>query len=288
MIALLLILVPFTGSIASFFLVGEKPVKAFALLASVCTLVIALMAVYSTDAAHLSYDAYWLPDFNSRFSLSMDGMSKMLCLLTAISTPVVIIATWKNVYIQPNAFFGLFLLMQAGLMGVFLASDALVFYFFWEIALIPAYFLCSIWGGSKRIQVTFKFFVYTFVGSLLMLLGILYVYFHMPVHSFAIKDFYNTNLPVADQKWVFWLFFIAFAIKMPLFPLHTWQPDTYEQSPTAVTAILSAVMAKMGLYAVLRWLLPIFPQAVASYNHIHHHLLYNRYFICFAYCHKTR
>jgi NADH-quinone oxidoreductase subunit M len=192
----------------------------------------------------------------------------MLCLLTAVAMPLVFGATYRNEYEKPGAFYGLMLLLQAGLMGVFLSADCLLFYFFWELALIPAYFLCSLWGGEKRIAVTFKFFVYTFVGSLLMLVGILYIYFRTPDHSFAIQSFYNTVLTAKEQGWLFWAFFIAFAIKMPVFPFHTWQPDTYEQAPTAVTMILSGVMVKMGLYAVIRWLLPVFPLAVARFDHI--------------------
>jgi NADH-quinone oxidoreductase subunit M len=152
--------------------------------------------------------------------------------------------------------------------GVFVAADGLLFYFFWELALIPVYFLCSQWGGERRIAVTFKFFIYTFVGSLLMLVALLYLYFQTPDHSFAIQSFYKLKLSAAQQGWTFWLIFIAFAIKMPVFPFHTWQPDTYEQSPTAVTMILSGVMVKMGIYAVIRWLVPIFPAAVAQYDQI--------------------
>src|SRR6266542_2163393 len=144
-------------------------------------------------------------------------------------------------------------------MGVFLATDCLLFYFFWELALIPAYFLCSSWGGEKRIQVTFKFFIYTFTGSLLMLVGILFLYFKTPNHSFALQAFYHIKLSTGQENFLFWLFFIAFAIKMPVFPFHTWQPDTYEQSPTAVTMVLSGVMVKMGVFGILRWLAPVLP-----------------------------
>src|SRR4029078_3332163 len=126
----------------------------------------------------------------------------------------------------------------------------------------------SIWGGEKRIQVTFKFFIYTFTGSLLMLVGILYLYFKTPDHSFALSSFYKLTLQPAEENFAFILFFIAFAIKIPIFPFHTWQPDTYEQSPTAVTMILSGVMVKMGLYAVLRWLLPVMPNASLHFSQL--------------------
>ena len=153
-------------------------------------------------------------------------------------------------------------------MGVFLAGDALLFYFFWELALIPIYFLCSIWGGEKRIAITFKFFIYTFLGSLFMLAGILFLNAHTSDHSFLINSFIHANLTGGEQVTAFALFFIAFAIKMPIFPLHTWQPDAYEQSPTAVTMVMSAVMVKMGLYGILRWLMPLFPAAFMAHTHV--------------------
>jgi len=193
-------------------------------------------------------------------------MGQLLCVLNAVAFPLIFLSTWHSSYKKANNFFALMLLSQAGMMGVFLAMDALLFYFFWELALIPVYFLCSQWGGEKRIAVTFKFFIYTFLGSLLMLIGILYVYSQTPEHSFSIESFYKTGAALSgkDQTWLFWLFFIAFAVKMPIFPFHTWQPDTYEQAPTATTMVLSGVMVKMGVLGLIRWLLPVFP--VASYS----------------------
>jgi NADH-quinone oxidoreductase subunit M len=203
---------------------------------------------------------------NSSFSVKLDGLGQVLCLLNAVAFPVIFIATWRSNYQSAHNFFALMLLTQAGMMGVFLAMDALLFYFFWELALVPAYFLCSQWGGPKRIPVTFKFFVYTFTGSLLMLAGILYIYFHTTDNSFDIAAFYTTNLTDKEQTWLFWLLFVAFAVKMPIFPFHTWQPDTYEQSPTAVTMVLSGVMVKMGLLGLMRWLLPVLPLAAYSWG----------------------
>ena len=268
MIVLLLILVPVAGGLISLFIKNENTAKPFALVVSLITLAIALTGIYSSDANQLFYNAAWMPDLNSRFSLGLDGLSKILSLLTAISLPVVIISTYKNTYAGPGKFFGLMLLCQAGMLGVFLAMDALLFYFFWELALIPAYFLCSIWGGERRIQVTFKFFIYTFTGSLLMLVAILFVFFKTPDHSFALQSFYHASLSGTQAQCMFWLFFIALAIKMPVFPFHTWQPDTYEQAPTAVTMLLSGVMVKMGVFAVIRWLLPVFPQAAQNNSSI--------------------
>ena len=201
--------------------------------ASVSSLITLFLAIYTAINKVDALDLSWLPSLHSRFTLVADGLAKILILLTAISFPAILLATAQNKYEQRNKFLSLLLFTQAGLMGVFLAADALVFYFFWELALIPVYFLCSLWGGERRIAVTFKFFIYTFLGSLFMLVGILFLNAHTPEHSFSIQAFMRAGLTNAQQATAFALFFIAFAIKMPLFPLHTWQPDTYEQSPTA-------------------------------------------------------
>jgi NADH-quinone oxidoreductase subunit M len=158
------------------------------------------------------------------------------------------------------------LLSQAGLMGVFLAMDALLFYFFWELALIPVYFLSSIWGGERRIAATFKFFIYTFIGSVLMLIGLIYLQSQTPDKSFDIDSFYKIVLAHKTQNWVFWVMFVAFAIKIPVFPFHSWQPDAYEQAPTPVTMVLSGIMVKMGLFAIIRWLLPVLPYSSFAYG----------------------
>lgn len=257
------------SGLLSFFIKNEKTVRSWALFSSIVTLVVSgLGLTLLNEPANLEFEAQWLGNLGSSFAIKLDGMGQLLCLLTAISFPVILAATWNTNYKKANSFFGLMLLSQAGLMGVFLAMDALLFYFFWELALIPVYFLCSQWGGEKRIQVTFKFFIYTFVGSLLMLIGIIYLYQQTPDHSFSIASFYDLKIPQQSQGWVFWLFFTAFAIKMPIVPFHTWQPDTYEQSPTAVTMVLSGVMVKMGLLGVLRWLLPVLPFAAYSWGDV--------------------
>ncbi len=256
----LLILVPLVTGLLSFFIKNDKSAKMWALVSSTLTVIVSVMTLLHGNYQN-SYDASWLPMLGSRFSVSLDGVGKVLTLLTAVSFPIIFASTYTNTYKKSNAFYGFMLLTQAGLMGVFCATDLLLFYFFWELALIPAYFLCSIWGGEKRIAVTFKFFVYTFVGSLLMLVGILFVYYKTPEHSFALSALRNLPMTSGEEYFIFWLFFIAFAIKMPVFPFHTWQPDTYEQSPTAVTMVLSGIMVKMGIFGVIRWLLPMFPAA---------------------------
>jgi len=274
MIAVLLILVPLVAGLVTFFLRNESTARAWAFFSTLVTLAAAILgtAVLKT-AQWQSFEASWLQTLGSSFSVGLDGMGQLLCLLNAVAYLIVMLATWKSSYAKAWNFFGLMLLAQAGMMLVFVANDALLFYFGWELALIPMYFLSSQWGGERRIPVTFKFFIYTFVGSLLMLIALIYVQQHTTDHSFSIASFYNAKLTGTQQEFPFWLMFIAFAIKMPVFPFHTWQPDAYEQAPTATTMILSGVMVKMGVFALLRWLLPAFP--VASFA-------MGNYVTCFA------
>ena len=256
---------PILAALLLLFIKNNKTAQWVAILFSGLSLLVALLML-STPTA--DFNIAWLPNLNTRFILHAAGLSKILILLTAISFPAILLATANNEYKNRNVFLSLLLFAQAGLMGVFLAGDALLFYFFWELALIPIYFLCSIWGGEKRIAITFKFFIYTFLGSLFMLAGILFLNAHTSDHSFLINSFIHANLTGGEQVTAFALFFIAFAIKMPIFPLHTWQPDAYEQSPTAVTMVMSAVMVKMGLYGILRWLMPLFPAAFMAHTHV--------------------
>lgn len=281
----LLIWFPLVAGLVCFIIRDEKKAKAWALISSVITLIISAASIIYADNKELSgltFSYVWQNYLGLNFAASLDGMGRLLTALTAISFTIIFAATYKNSYKNAPVFYGLMLLTQSGLMGVFCASDALLFYFFWELALIPVYFLCSRWGGEKRIQATFKFFIYTFTGSLLMLVGIIYIYLHThgthdSAHSFALSAFQQVTVPDAlgrvgistgEQNWLFWLFFVAFAVKMPVFPFHTWQPDTYEQAPTSVTMVLSGVMVKMGVFAVIRWLLPVLPDAVTKFDNI--------------------
>jgi NADH-quinone oxidoreductase subunit M len=255
------ILIPLIAGLLAFFIKQEQLVKGWSLLAALATLAAVLYSFTIPAAAEgLSYSRIWLGSINSYFSLLLDGPAKVTTLLTAVSFVIIFIAIFRNSYADASQYFGLMLLSMAGLMGVFLASDALLFYFFWELALIPVYFLCSKWGGERRVPVTFKFFIYTFVGSVIMLIGIIYLYSKTPDQSFSWASFKQAALTAKEQAFFFWFFFVAFAIKMPVFPFHTWQPDTYETAPVGTTMVLSGVMVKMGLFAVLRWLLPVFPQ----------------------------
>ncbi len=267
MILTLLILVPLLAGILSF--TAKDAAKGLALTGSLVTLGISVYISTASYAQPLTWSMPWIPRLGAQLNLQADGMSAMLCLLTGIVMPVIFITNWNKDVENPGSFYGLMLLSQAGITGVFLAYDALLFYFFWELALIPVYFLCSRWGGERRIPVTFKFFVYTFVGSLIMLAALIYLSSLNPgpnAYSWQNIVRAGSSLDPVSQQWLFWMLFIAFAIKMPIFPFHTWQPDTYEQAPTSVTIVLSALMVKMGMFAVIRWLLPTVPVGVAFWG----------------------
>lgn len=216
--------------------------------------------------SQFGFDYSWLAAGSIRFSAGIDGVSLLLVALTGLLTPLIILSTFQRNYDRPAVFYSLILFMQAALMGVFTARDAFLFYLFFEAALIPIYFLAASWGGENRIPVTFKFFLYTIFGSLFMLVALVYLYFQTSpatgLHSSAITDFYNLKLSATEQTWIFWAFFVAFAIKMPVFPFHTWQPDTYVESPTPATMLLAGIMLKMGVYGVIRLLLPVVPDGV--------------------------
>jgi len=267
MILLLLILLPLLTGILCF--TAGRAAKGVALGGSLATLVLAGYTAASIRAIVPDFQMSWIRELGAQIWLHADGGSVILTLLTAIVFTVILITQWNKEVERPHAFWGLMMLAMAGLMGVFLAYDALLFYVFWELALIPVYFLCSQWGGERRIPVTFKFFVYTFVGSLLMLAGLIFLSIKAGGdYSWTAITSAGAALDSGTQLWLFWLLFAAFAIKMPIFPLHTWQPDTYEVSPTPVTIVLSALMVKMGLFAALRWLLPTVPAGVEYWSDV--------------------
>jgi len=243
--------------------------KYAALLFAVAELVIAgiFLSRFVPDAStQFAVVMPWIPKAGIYFTAGIDGISMIMVLLTTLLVPLIILTTFKHQYKNAPAFYGLILFMQTGLLAVFTAQDGFLFYVGWEAALIPIYFICAMWGGENRIQVTIKFFIYTFAGSLFMLLGIIYLNLQTPSKTYDLHEFYNLNLDAHQQSWIFWAFFLAFAIKMPIFPFHTWQPDTYTEAPSAGTMMLSGIMLKMGIYGVIRWLIPIAPLGVMQWG----------------------
>lgn len=208
----------------------------------------------------------WLESMGIQFTVGLDGISLPMVLLTNGLIPLIILSTFSHQ--QSGGFYSLIAMMQAGLVLVFISLDAFSFYVGWEAALIPIYFICALWGEGDRIRINLKFFIYTFFGSLLMLIAIIYLYQQTGARDMSWEALTALNLTPEAQAWVFWAFFVAFAIKIPLFPLHTWQPDTYTHAPAAGTMLLSGIMLKMGLFGLLRWLLPLTPEAVFQYGYI--------------------
>jgi len=202
----------------------------------------------------------------------VDALSLLMVLLTTFLVPLIILSSFNTNYEKPHSFYGLILMMQMALIGVFTANDGFLFYVFWELALIPIYFICLVWGGEDRGRITFKFFVYTLLGSLFMLVGLIYLYNHTGyetgIKSWAIADLYaaGKSMNASQQSFVFWAIFIAFGIKMPVFPFHTWQPDTYGAAPTQGTVLLSGIMLKMGTFGLIKWLMPLTPLALEQWG----------------------
>lgn len=266
---LLLIFLPLAGAIVTAF--AGKSAKIVSTIFSVASLGLALVIACNfipNASTQFEVNLPWIADLGINFHAGIDGISMLVVLLTNLLVPIIILSSYNHEYKNPAAFYALILFMQCGLLLVFTALDAFLFYIGWEAALIPIYFICAIWGGKDRIRINMKFFVYTIAGSLFMLMGIIYLYLQNPAHNFDIQAFYALNLDSAQQGWIFWAFFIAFAIKMPIFPFHTWQPDTYTAAPTQGTMLLSGIMLKMGIYGVIRWLLPIVPAGVHDWGQV--------------------
>lgn len=215
----------------------------------------------SSDGEVLS----WIPRFGIRYDLQMDGISMPLVLLTSALLPIVLLASWKGIERHWKGYAASMLLLVAGIQGALVAHDLFLFYIFWEVMLIPMYLIIGIWGGEKRVYAAIKFFLYTMAGSLFMLLGIVWLgskYAELSGSwSFAYGDLLRLELPLGQQMWLFGAFAVAFAIKVPLFPFHTWLPDAHVQAPTGGSVILAGVLLKLGTYGLLRFALPLFPHA---------------------------
>lgn len=266
---LLLIFLPLVGALVTAFTGSAAKHTALVFTVASLALTVVVACQFIPDAStQFVVNLPWIQELGISFHAGIDGISLITVLLTNVLVPIIILSSYQHDYKKPAAFFGLILFMQAGLLVVFTAMDAFLFYIGWEAALIPIYFICAIWGGKDRIAVNMKFFVYTIAGSLFMLLGIIYLYLQNPAHNFDIQAFYNLSLDPVQQAWIFWSFFIAFAIKMPVFPFHTWQPDTYTEAPAADTMLLAGIMLKMGIYGVIRWLLPIVPAGVQEWGQL--------------------
>ena len=237
-------------------------------VAELCITAFFLIKFVPDASVQFQVDVPWIINMGIYFNAGADGISMVMILLTTLLVPLIILSTYQHTYKKAAAFYALILFMQAGLLVVFTALDGFLFYVGWEAALIPIYFICALWGGENRVRITLKFFIYTFAGSLFMLVAMIYLYLQNPSKTYDLIQFYNMHLDPQQQSWVFLAFFLAFAIKIPIFPFHTWQPDTYTEAPSAGSMMLAGIMLKMGLYGVLRWLLPNVPQGFVNWENV--------------------
>jgi NADH-quinone oxidoreductase subunit M len=265
----ILLIILFVGAVATF-LAGDKLASKVALFFSLSSLGCAIVLLNQYNVGeNISFIRQWINQPNISFALQADGLSIAMFLLTLALTPIIIFSSFENTYTNAKSFYALILFMVFAMVGTFLASDGLLYYIFWELSLIPIYFIALIWGNGdteERKKAVVKFFIYTLAGSLFMLVA--FVYLYQKAGSFLLEDLYNLNLSATEQLWIFLAFFLAYAIKIPLIPFHTWQANVYQKAPAVGTMLLSGIMLKMGLYSIIRWQLPIAPLAAKEYMYI--------------------
>jgi NADH-quinone oxidoreductase subunit M len=266
-----LVLIPLVGGVGVL-LMGrgrDRLVHQAALVVSLVPFVLSLLVWAQFDATSADYqfvEQYtWLPDFGISYHVGVDGISLLLVVLTTFLTPISLLCSWESIESRVREFAFFMLALEAAMIGVFISLDLFLFYIFWDAMLIPMYFLIGIWGYDRRVYAAIKFILYTMAGSVLMLLAIIWIaYYHQAVTgvpSFDLADLLALNIARGVQTWLFLAFALAFAIKVPLFPFHTWLPDAHVQAPTAGSVILAGVLLKMGTYGLLRFAFPLFPEA---------------------------
>ena len=246
----------------------EGEAKVIALVAATLELAISLPLwwTFQTGTAAMQFEVIhqWIPNWGITYHLGIDGISLFMVLLTTVTVPLSVLGSFNYIKQRERPYYALLLALTTGMLGVFMALDLFVFYVFWELMLIPMYFIIGVWGGQRRIYAAIKFFIYTFLGSLLMLVAILTIYFTVGretgVYSFEYAHLLaNIRAVESWAYWLFWAFFLAFAIKVPMFPFHTWLPDAHVEAPTAGSVILAGILLKMGTYGFLRFAVPFFP-----------------------------
>ena len=262
----LILIVLLIGALATFLSgdkIASKVALFFSLLALGCTTVLVNHFLGGVD---ISLNNPWILQPNVSFALKADGLALAMVLLTVSLTPIIIFSSFGTIFNKSKNFYALVLFMAFAMTGTFLAADGLLYYIFWELSLIPIYFIALVWGNGdaeERKKAVVKFFIYTLAGSLFMLIAFAYLY--TKADSFMLSDLTKLNLSTTEQFWIFFAFFLAYAIKIPIIPFHTWQAKVYQKAPTVGTMLLSGIMLKMGLYSVIRWQIPIAPLAAKTY-----------------------
>ncbi len=278
---LLTLFIPLAGSLLLLFFKKDniQAIKYTALGISLFTFLISLFLFFSFDSANPGFqfvvEMVWIQAFDAGFRVGVDGMSMLLVMLTTFITPIAILSSFGSIEKRHKEYYVMILLLQFAMTGVFVALDLFLFYIFWEIILIPMYFIIGIWGGKDKLYAAIKFFLFTVVGSLFMLVAVVYLGYYVGSESLQMQSGFTSNfliikdlgsaIPYDVQKWLFWGFALSFLIKVPIFPLHTWLPDAHTEAPTPGSVILAGVLLKMGTYGLIRFNLEMFPQAAMNY-----------------------
>ncbi|WP_045727184.1 NADH-quinone oxidoreductase subunit M [Xanthomonas sp. GPE 39] len=259
----LLIWLPIVGGALVLALRDPRAARWASLLVALLTFALSVPLLtgfdYASDALQFVETHAWIPAYNIGYNLGADGIAVALIVLTTLVTVLALIGAWTSIDKRVNQYVAAFLILEGVTVGIFSATDAMLFYVFFEAMLIPMFLIIGIWGGPRRIYAAVKFFLYTFLGSVLMLVGLIYLY--LKGGSFQLADLYHLSLTAKEQTWLFFAFLIAFAVKVPMFPVHTWLPDAHVEAPTAGSVILAAIALKIGGYGFLRFNLPILPDA---------------------------
>jgi NADH-quinone oxidoreductase subunit M len=272
MLANIIVILPFLVGILMTVL-PKNTLKLLSIIFSIGLIKLSLFSIATyyqdSNSAILISDVIWIESLGSKWLLTLDGMSLLMCFMASIVSMLIFSSIKTSDEIHNNKFYALAWMMIGAMIGVFTAKDGLLFYVFWELALIPIYFICLLYGGENKNRITFKFFLYTLFGSLFMLAALLYLH-SKGAGGWDLETLYaaGRSLSINEQQFVFWALFLGFAIKVPIFPFHTWQPDTYFVAPTQGTMLLSGAMLKMGTYGIARWLLPMTPDAFTQNSRI--------------------
>jgi NADH-quinone oxidoreductase subunit M len=246
--------------------------RAWATITSAVTFLLSLLLIPGFNVNAPGYQfverASWIPSFGAQYLIGMDGISLLMVLLSTLITVIATLCSWNSITERTKLYYAMILLLETGVLGVFLSLDLFLFYIFWDIVLVPMYFLIGIYGGERRSYAAIKFFVYTLLGSVFMLLGFLGLYFQYGArygtYTFEIEKLLTLNLPLPTEQWIFLALFLGFAVKIPMFPLHTWLPDAHTEAPTAGSVLLASLLLKMGTYGFLRFSLPLLPKASSA------------------------
>ena len=264
---------PLAGLLVLLFIPSSNPkaIRWWANFAALIGFIVSLPLVFFFDHTkdyQFVEQASWIPTLGASYHLGIDGLGLLLVMLTTLLGFIAILSSWNAIQERLKEYYALFLLLQTAMLGVFMALDFLLFFIFWETVLVPMYFIIAIWGGPRRTYAAMKFIIYTLIGSVLMLLGILTLYYQhylqFQTYSFDIATLMQTQVPFGVQWWVFWAFFLGFAVKVPMWPFHTWLPDAHVEAPTAGSVILASVLLKMGTYGFLRFSLPLLPDSARN------------------------